>query len=70
MFEAPERGGRTGKNRKKKSTRPARTPQYWMIVSSLENYRKTLERGFTVQGINGRHRKRVEMMKAGDRLLF
>jgi len=70
MFEAPELGSRASRSRKRKSTRPARTAQYWMIVSSLENYRKTLERGFTVQGINGRHRKRVEMMKAGDRLLF
>src|SRR5262252_5698526 len=70
MFEAPESGSRASKSRKRKSMRPARTAQYWMIVSSLENYRKTLERGFTVQGIKGRHRKRAEMMKAGDRLLF
>ena len=70
MSEAPERGGHTGKNRKKKSMRPARTPQYWMIVSSLDNYRKTQERGFTVQGIKSRHRKRAEVMKPGDRLLF
>src|SRR5215510_8971579 len=70
MSEAPERGSRAGKNRKKKTTRPARTPQYWMIVSSPENYRKTQERGFTVQGIKSRHRKRAEVMKPGDRLLF
>ena len=41
-----------------------------MIVSSLENFRKTQERGFTVQGIKTRHRKRAEMMKPGDRLLY
>ncbi len=70
MSEGPERSGHPGKNRKKKSMRPARTPQYWMIVSSLDNYRKTQERGFTVQGIKSRHRKRAEVMKPGDRLLF
>jgi len=70
MSEAYERGGRSNKSRKKKSVRPARNPQYWMIVSSLENYRKTQERGFTVQGIKSRHRKRAEVMKPGDRLLF
>jgi len=41
-----------------------------MLVSSLENFRKTQERGFTVQGIKTRHRRRAEMMKGGDRLLF
>jgi hypothetical protein len=41
-----------------------------MIVSSLDNYRKTLERGFSVQGLKTRHRRRAEMMTAGDRLLF
>jgi hypothetical protein len=41
-----------------------------MIVSSPDNYRKTLERGFSVQGIKTRHRRRAEMMGAGDRLLF
>ncbi len=70
MSEAPAAGGRAGRNRKKKSARAARTAQYWMIVSSLENYRKTLERGFTVQGIKSRHRRRAETMKAGDHLLF
>ena len=69
MSEAPEAvAGKAGK-RKKKPPR-ARNPQCWMIVSSLENYRKTMDRGFTVQGIKARHRKRAEMMKPGDRLLF
>ena len=65
-----EPGTQGSKNRKKKSARAARNAQYWMIVSSLENYRKTAERGFTLQGIKSRHRRRAEMMKAGDRLLF
>src|SRR5262245_32865193 len=71
MSEASEPGGGgRAKSRRKKPPRAARTAQYWMIVSSLENYRKTQERGFTVQGVKTRHRKRAEMMKAGDRLLF
>jgi predicted RNA-binding protein len=67
---APEPGTQTGRSRKKKPSRAARNAQYWMIVSSLDNFRKTAERGFTVQGIKSRHRRRAELMKPGDRLLF
>ncbi len=56
--------------RKKKSSHGARNAQYWMIVSSPENFRKTRDHGFSVQGIKSRHRKRVEGMRAGDRLLY
>jgi predicted RNA-binding protein len=70
MSDAPEPGSGRAKSRRRKPPRAARTAQYWMIVSSLENYRKTQERGFSVQGVKTRHRKRAEMMKAGDRLLF
>jgi hypothetical protein len=62
----PRRSG--GKRRKTGSQ--ARNAQYWMLVSSPENYRKTLEHGFSVQGIKSRHRKRAETMRSGDRLLF
>jgi predicted RNA-binding protein len=41
-----------------------------MVVTSPENYRRTQERGFTIQGFKAHHRKRVESMKSGDRLLF
>ena len=41
-----------------------------MLVSSPDNYRRTLEHGFTVQGIKSRHRRRAETMRSGDRLLF
>jgi hypothetical protein len=68
--ETPERAGGKSKNRKKKPSRAVRSSQYWMIVSSLENFRKTQERGFTVQGLKTRHRKRAEMMRPGDRLLY
>src|SRR5258708_525071 len=70
MSEAQESGGGRPRNRKKKPSRTARSAQYWMIVSSLENYRKTLERGFAMQGFKTRHRRRAEMMTAGDRLPF
>ena len=41
-----------------------------MIVSSPENFQKSREMGFTVQGVKSRHRRRVEQMRAGDRLLY
>jgi hypothetical protein len=41
-----------------------------MLVSSPDNFRRTLEHGFTVQGIKSRHRRRAEAMRSGDRLLF
>jgi len=50
--------------------RPARNAQYWMIVSSPENFRKTRDHGFSAQGIKARHKRRVEVMRSGDRLLY
>src|SRR2546430_437256 len=70
MSEVAETGGGRSRNRKKKPSRASRNAQFWMIVSSLENSRKTLERGFAMQGFKPRHRRRAEMMAAGDRLLF
>src|SRR6266851_5584837 len=48
----------------------ARNAQYWMIVSSPENFRKTRDHGFTAQGVKVRHRRRVETMRQGDRVLY
>ena len=31
-------------------------PLYWIIVGSPENFRRSAERGFTVQGIKSLHR--------------
>jgi EVE domain len=70
MSEASDPGSGKSRNRKKKSARASRSAQHWMIVSSIENFRKSEERGFTVQGIKARHRRRAEMMRAGDRLLY
>jgi hypothetical protein len=46
------------------------TPTYWMIVTSPENFARTRELGFTVQGIKSRHRKKAEKMQEGDRVLW
>src|SRR6266545_3104892 len=70
MSESADGSGGKNRNRRKKAQRNARNAQYWMIVSSLENYRKTQERSLSVQGIKSRHRRRAEMMRPGDRLLF
>ena len=67
--ERPARSGRS--RRKRKSGRSeARASQYWMIVSSPDNFRKTREHGFTIQGLKSRHRRRVETMHVGDRMLY
>ncbi|HWV36228.1 MAG TPA: EVE domain-containing protein [Thermomicrobiales bacterium] len=44
--------------------------QYWILVSSLDNWHTTAERGFTVQGIKSRHRKKAEQMKPGDKFVY
>ena len=46
------------------------TPSYWIIVGSPENFRRTTERGFTIQGIKSRHRKKAERMAPGDKLVW
>ena len=62
-------GGGRGR-RERGRARPARNAQYWMVVTSPENFRKTREHGFSAQGIKARHRRRVEAMRPGDRLLY
>jgi predicted RNA-binding protein len=43
---------------------------YWIIVSSLDNWRTTAQRGFTVQGMKSRHRKKAERMRPGDKIIY
>lgn len=43
---------------------------YWIIVGSPDNFAKTRELGFTIQGLKSRHRKKAERMKAGDKLIY
>jgi len=45
-------------------------PTYWIIVGSVDNFRRTAERGFTIQGIKSRHRKKAERMKPGDKIIY
>ncbi|MEE9247957.1 MAG: EVE domain-containing protein [Dehalococcoidia bacterium] len=43
---------------------------HWMIVSSAENFEISRSRGFLIQGIKSRHRKKAERMEPGDRVLY
>lgn len=43
---------------------------YWIIVGSPENLAVTRERGFTIQGMKSRHRKKAEQMNPGDKLIY
>jgi len=55
---------------RRKRSRTGTPPQYWMIVTSPDNFRKSREHGFGIQGLKSRHRKRAEAMRAGDRMLY
>jgi hypothetical protein len=44
--------------------------RYWIVVGSIENFRKTAELGFTLQGLKSRHRKKAERMRPGDKLAW
>ena len=68
--ERPARSGRSKRKRKSGGGGGGRTAQYWMVVSSPDNFRKTREHGFTIQGLKSRHRRRVETMRVGDRVLY
>jgi EVE domain len=67
---AKERPVRSGRSRRKRKSGGGRAAQYWMVVSSPENFRKTREHGFAIQGLKSRHRRRVETMRVGDRVLY
>jgi predicted RNA-binding protein len=45
-------------------------PTYWIIVGSPDNFAKTRELGFTMQGIKSLHRKKAERMKPGDKIVY
>jgi hypothetical protein len=45
-------------------------PTYWIVVGSVDNFQRTATRGFTVQGIKSRHRKKAERMKPGDKIVY
>jgi hypothetical protein len=45
-------------------------PAYWIIVGSTDNFARTRELGFSMQGIKSRHRKKAEKMKPGDKIVW
>jgi predicted RNA-binding protein len=47
-----------------------RAINYWIIVGSPDNFAKTRDLGFTIQGMKSRHRKKAEQMGAGDKIAY
>jgi predicted RNA-binding protein len=45
------------------------TPTSWIVVSSVDNWQRTKDLGFTIQGLKSRQRKKAEQMKPGDRIV-
>ncbi len=43
---------------------------YWMLVSDQTNYEITRRRGFTVQGVDSRNRRKAVRIAVDDRLMF
>ena len=43
---------------------------FWMIVSSPENFQITRDLGFTSQGLKAQHRRKIQRIESGDRILF
>ena len=43
---------------------------YWMLVTSPENYMITKNMGFTAQPLKGQHPRKVQRVEPGDRILF
>lgn len=44
-------------------------PNHWIIVSSPDNWQKTIDREFTIHGFKSRQRKKAEQMRAGDKIV-
>jgi len=45
-------------------------PNYWILVSSVDNWQKTVDHNFSLQGMKSRHRKKAEQMRPGDKLIY
>ena len=43
---------------------------FWMIITNPENYDITKELGFTKQGLKAQHRRKIQRIENGDRVLF
>jgi predicted RNA-binding protein len=44
--------------------------KHWIVVSSVDNWQKTKDLGFTIQGLKSRHRKKAERMRPGDKIVY
>lgn len=43
---------------------------YWMLVTDQRNYQVTRQRGFAVQGVDSRNRRKAIRMAGDDRLIY
>ncbi|MBI2855521.1 MAG: EVE domain-containing protein [Chloroflexi bacterium] len=43
---------------------------YWMVTTSPENFRITRDKGFSVQGMKSRQRRKAQRMEPGDRIVY
>jgi predicted RNA-binding protein len=46
------------------------TAKHWIVVSSVDNWQRTVDRAFTIQGLKSRHRKKAEQMRPGDKIVY
>jgi hypothetical protein len=60
----------TGSERRLTAMSESASTSYWIIVGSPENFERTAELGFVVQGLKSRHRKKAERMKPGDKIVY
>ncbi|MBA3378851.1 MAG: EVE domain-containing protein [Chloroflexia bacterium] len=49
---------------------PNTDTKHWIVVSSVDNWQKTKDLGFTIQGLKSRHRKKAEQMRPGDKIVY
>jgi len=59
-----------GAQKRRRPPRDGQRGQYWLLVSSPENWKRTREHNFAIQGLKSRHRRRAESIRPGDRLLY
>ncbi len=43
---------------------------FWMMINNEENFRITQNRGFTLLGLKAQHRRKVQRITEGDRVLL
>ena len=43
---------------------------FWMMINNEENFRITQDRGFTMLGLKAQHRRKVQRISEGDRVLL